>query len=112
MDNNNFNEWWDSVVRTYGYNENPYDPMHYYDYKAAYEAGHKIPEDGKSWSSKFKHDLHPDRFISGKDPRIDKPDIEFWDTKYEKPATSADLIRFDSLRQDFERMLTNNPQPQ
>ncbi len=112
MDNDNFNDWWDIVVGIYNYDPNPDNPLHYYDYRAAFEAGHKIPENGKHWSSRFKHDLHPNRFVSGNDPSVNKPDVEFWDTKYEKPATSADLIRFDSLRQDFERMLANDPQPE
>tara|TARA_X000001388_G_scaffold49289_1_gene35445 strand:- start:199 stop:534 length:336 start_codon:yes stop_codon:yes gene_type:complete len=109
MDSKKFNDWWSTVVKMHGYAPNPDDPLHYYDYRAAFNEGHGIPEDGQHWSSKFKHDLHPNRFVRGSDPSVNKPDIEFWDTKYEKPATSADFLKSDSLRQDFERMLNTKP---
>ena len=62
-----FEEWWSQVLNTHDYAINPHDPEHFYDYKAAFEAGVEIPEEGGHWPSQFKHDLHPDRYIKGDD---------------------------------------------
>lgn len=105
MDNKKFNDWWDMAVKMHGYAPNPDDPLHYYDYRAAFNAGHGIPESGEHWSSEFKSDLHPNRFVKGSDSSVNKPDIEYWDTKYNKPARSSDVLKFDSLRQEYERLL-------
>lgn len=103
MANEKFKEWWDTAVKTHDYAPDPDDPLHYYDYRAAFESGHSIPESGGHWSSEFKHDLHPNRFVRGKDPSVNKSDVEWWDTKYDKPARSSDVLMFDMLRQEFER---------
>ena len=99
-----FKDWWKKVLETHDYGENPDDPLHYYDYRGAYEAGHKIPlKKGDPWLSKFKHDLHPNRFISGN--QVGFNEIAWWDSKYEKPATESDVIRQERERQIFEESL-------
>jgi hypothetical protein len=62
----------------------PDHPEHFYDYKAAYKAGETKDKDGH-WPSKFKHDLHPNRYI-------EQDDGSFLDTKYMKSATREDVI--------------------
>ena len=105
MDNKKFLDWWKVAVNMHNYAPDPNDPLHYYDYKSAFESGHSVPESGEHWSSKFKSDLHPNRFVKGKDPSVNKPELEWWDTKYQKAATGADVIKADSLRQEFEKAI-------
>ena len=100
-----FENWWNNVLKVHNYAIDPDDPLHYYDYRAAFDAGHGIPEDGQHWSSKFKHDLHPNRFVSGRE--LNKPDIEWWDSKYDKPAKASEVLLFDVIRQNYERRLKN-----
>ena len=103
MDNNKFSDWWSATLKMHNYAPDPDDPLHYYDYRSAFESGHAIPASGEHWSSEFKSDLHPNRFVRGNDPSVDKPDVEWWDTKYKKAATSADVLKADSIRQQFEK---------
>ena len=96
-----FEDWWSKVLEVHDYAADPNDVEHFYDYKAAYEEGIEIPEEGEHWPSKFKHDLHPDRYVKGDD--LDPPNYNFdyWDTKYDQPATSIDMIRQTYRRQEF-----------
>ena len=102
----NFKEWWQEVLNIHGFDPDPDNPEHFYDYRAAFDANTPIPKKGEHWVSKFKHDLHENRFVSGKE--MGKPDIEWWDSKYDKPAKAHDVILFDALRQDFLKSLKNN----
>ena len=108
MDNNSFLDWWDVVREIHGFAPDPDDPLHFYDYRSAFKSGHGIPEKGDHWNSKFKHDFHPNRFVRGSDESVNKPDVEWWDTKYDKPATSKDVLKFDKLRDDYKQSLDNN----
>ena len=96
-----FNDWWSKVLEVHDYAPDPNDVEHFYDYKAAYEAGIEIPEEGEHWPSKFKHDLHPDRYVKGDD--LDPPNynVDYWDTKYDQPATAIDMIRQTYRREEF-----------
>jgi hypothetical protein len=96
---NGFNDWWSRVLEVHDYASDPNDVEHFYDYKAAFESGIEIPEEGESWPSQFKHDLHPDRYIKGED--VGKHDIDYWDTKYDQPATAIDMIRQTYRREEF-----------
>ena len=99
-----FKEWWKDVLKTHDYGENPEDPLHYYDYKGAYEAGEAIPsKKGEHWPSIFKHDLHPNRFISGKAAGF--PEISWWDSKREEAATEAEVMGQWRERMEFEEEL-------
>ena len=62
---------------------NPESPMHFYDYRAAYEAGENVDSTGH-WPSKYKHDNHPNRYI--------REGEGWYDTKYDKPATDEDVL--------------------
>ena len=96
-----FKGWWKDVLKTHDYGENPEDPLHYYDYKGAYEAGEAIPsEKGEHWPSKFKHDLHPNRFITGKVAGY--PEISWWDSKHGKPAKETEVMGQWRERMEFE----------
>ena len=84
---------------------NPNHPMHFYDYKAAYKAGvMRNPETGHM-DSKFKHELHPNRYVIQEDGSI-------LDTKYMKPATEEDMImqkyKHDEYVGEFVNMMRSN----
>ena len=98
-----FLKWFSERASKSGINPNPYEPEHYYDYKAAYKAGIEptYNENLKKWKwpSEFKHDLHPDRYI------IDKKDLSIHDSKYNKPAKFEDLIIQSFKRKEYESEL-------
>jgi hypothetical protein len=94
-----FSDWWSQVLSVHDYAIDPKNPTHFYDYESAYHAGVEIPEKGEDWPSKFKHDLHPDRFVIGED--AGQPEYEFWDTKYDEPADATDMIRQQYQREEF-----------
>lgn len=68
-----FQSWYKNWANVTGINPNPDDPLHKYDYRAAYGAGAapKIsPEDNQyHWPSEFKTDDHPNRFVEGVDTK-------------------------------------------
>ena len=90
-----FSEWYRDIAEKSNLSPDPDDPRHYYDYRAAYEAGAAFDERGHL-PSRFKHDLHPDRYI------IDKEDLSIYDTKYERPAKFEDLIMHSFQRKEYE----------
>jgi len=92
-----FLDWYSGVAERSNLSPDPDDPKHYYDYRAAYEAGAKLDE-RKHLPSEFKHDLHPNRYI------IDK-DLEIYDTKYEVPAKLEDMIMQAFQRKEYEEKL-------
>jgi len=53
-----FESWYAGIAERYGLDPNPDDPMHQYDYRAAYEAGFE-PDDDGHWPSEFKKAGHP-----------------------------------------------------
>lgn len=68
-----FLKWYEQWAKKTGISEDPDDPMHFYDYRAAYINGAK-PEIDKSdgkyhWPSEYKHDDHPNRFVDGIDTK-------------------------------------------
>ena len=89
-----FLDWYSGVAERSNLSPDPQDPRHYYDYKAAYKAGAELDE-RKHLPSKFKHDLHPDRFIINKD-------LEIYDSKYERPAELEDIIMQSFQRKEYE----------
>ena len=104
-DESGFSEWYSNLAEqvstsTFTLNPDPDAPKHYYDYRAAYEAGAELDE-RKHLPSKFKHDLHPDRYI------IDKEDLSIYDTKYEKKAKFEDMIIQAFKRKEYEEDIWN-----
>ena len=88
FDEKAFQSWYSNIVKK---NKgllaaDPDDPKHYYDYRSAFSAGIKAPnlKKGEHWPSKYKDDLHPNRYI--------EQDGGFYDTKYEKKAGIEDII--------------------
>ena len=92
-----FEEWYSEIARKSDLSPNPDDPRHYYNYRAAHKAGASLGE-GKHLPSKFKHDLHPNRYIIGKD-------LEIYDSKYEVPAKLEDIIIQSFKRKEYEEDL-------
>ena len=92
-----FSEWYSDIAEKSNLSPDPSDPRHYYDYRAAYEAGAGLDE-RKHLPSEFKHDLHPNRFIIGKD-------LEIYDSKYEKKAELEDIILQSFQRKEYEERL-------
>ena len=72
-------------------------PKHFYDYEAAYNVGAKPDKDGH-WPSKFKHDLHPNRYIIEEDSEGRQ---YFLDTKNDTIANEQDVIMQKLLRMDY-----------
>ena len=97
-DETDFLSWYSKLAEKSNINPDPDDPRHYYDYRAAYEAGAELDE-RKHLPSEFKHDLHPDRYI------IDKENLSIYDTKYEKPAKFEDLVIQSFNRKDYEESI-------
>ena len=92
-----FLDWYSGVAEGSGISPDPDDPRHYYDYRSAYEAGARLDE-RKHLPSEFQHDLHPNRYIIGKD-------LEIYDSKYEKPAKLEDMIMQAFQRKEYEERL-------
>ena len=99
VDESDFLDWYTKNAKKTGLSLEQDDPRHYYDYRAAYEAGAEPTynkELGKwKWPSSFKHDLHKDRYIV-------KDDASVYDTKYEKPAKLEDMIVQSFRRKEYE----------
>jgi len=89
-----FSEWYSDIAERSNLSTDPDDPRHYYDYRAAYEAG-VDPGERKHLPSEFKHDLHPDRYVIGKD-------LEIYDSKYGTPAKLEDMIIQAFKRKEYE----------
>ena len=96
-DDPGFSEWYSNLAERSDISQDPDDPRHYYDYRAAYKAGAGLDEK-KHLPSEFKHDLHPNRFIVGKD-------LEIYDTKYERKAELEDMILQSFQRKEYEESL-------
>jgi hypothetical protein len=92
-----FLNWYSNIAERSNLSRDPDDPKHYYDYRAAYEAGADLDE-RKHLPSEFKHDLHPNRYIIGKD-------LEIYDSKYGKKAKLEDMIMQAFQRKDYEEGL-------
>ena len=90
-----FSDWYSNIAERSNLSPDPDDPRHYYDYRSAYEAGAELGE-MKHLPSRFKHDLHPNRYI------IDEKDLSIYDTKHEKPAKFEDIIMQSFKRKEYE----------
>ena len=92
-----FSHWYSNIAEKSNLSPDPDDPRHYYDYRAAYESGASLDEK-KHLPSEFKHYLHPNRFIIGKD-------LEIYDSKYERKASLEDMIIQSFQRKEYEEGL-------
>lgn len=67
-----FRAWYAIKAAEQGLNQNPDDPQHFYDYRAAYKAGAK-PDTSGHWPSQFKREGHPNLIVDGVDTRTGQP---------------------------------------
>ncbi len=67
-----FQKWYKEKAIKHGIDVNLDDPEHKYDYRGAYTAG-AGPDPTGHWSSIFKDNDHPNRFINGLDTREAHP---------------------------------------
>lgn len=58
-----FQDWYAKHAQQWGLNPNPDDPLHHYDYRAAYLAGVGPDKKTGHWPSVFKAPDHPNRFV-------------------------------------------------
>mgnify|MGYP003141269824 CR=1 FL=1 len=93
-----FLDWYSRLAEKADISPDPDDPRHYYDYRSAYEEGVTLDE-SRHLPSRFKHDLHPNRYI------IDKEDLSIYDTKYEKPAKFEDMVMQSFQRKEHEESI-------
>ena len=93
-----FLDWYSDVAERANLSPDPEDPRHYYDYRSAYEAGADLDEE-RHLPSRFKHDLHPNRYV------IDKKTLEIRDSKYGKKANIEDIVMQSFQRKEYEEGL-------
>jgi hypothetical protein len=97
-DEDQFQFWYKFWAKKTGISLDPDDPKHYYDYRASYMHGQNPELDKESgeyhWQSKFKDDLHPNRYI--------KENGEWYDTKKDTTATLEDWLMQYMIRNTLE----------
>ena len=86
-----FDTWYAEISKKNRINPNPDDFRHFYDYRKAHKAGVTLDESGHL-PSKYKDDLHPNRFIQTEDG--------WYDTKYENPSSQDEKLFYDILRDE------------
>tara|TARA_R100001443_G_scaffold1969_3_gene6790 strand:+ start:432 stop:728 length:297 start_codon:yes stop_codon:yes gene_type:complete len=93
-----FLDWYSEIAEKTGISADPNDPRHYYDYRSAYKSGATTNKEGHL-PSRFKHDLHPNRYI------VDKKTLDIRDSKYNKKAKLEDMIMQSFKRKEYEESL-------
>lgn len=63
-----FLAWYAPLARQFGLSPDPGDPLHFYDYRAAYLAGAR-PDRTGHWPSAHKRLGHPNLIVNGIDTR-------------------------------------------
>jgi len=59
-------QWYKTIAAIQGLNPDPNHPLHYYDYRAAYDSGIRGPDkETGHWDSKFKLEGHPRTIVDG-----------------------------------------------
>jgi len=62
-----FRQWYLAQASKTGIDPDPDNPLHYYDNRAAFQAGVGPDPVTNHWPSKFKEPFHPNRFVNGVD---------------------------------------------
>jgi hypothetical protein len=79
-----FRDWYAVQAEKAGLSPDPDDPLHKYDYRAAFAAGQGpelSSEDNQyHWPSQFKAPDHPNRFVNGMDTKTGQP-VPEWELK-------------------------------
>lgn len=63
-----FLDWYLPLAQAHGLDPNPDNPLHFYDYRAAYRSGAR-PDQTGHWPSEFKKLGHPNLIVNGIDTR-------------------------------------------
>jgi len=67
-DEEDFQRWYGQLSHEVGINDNPDDPQHQYDYRAAYAAdAGPLDDPSGHWPPEFKSPTHPNRYVNGID---------------------------------------------
>ncbi|MFN3075934.1 MAG: hypothetical protein ABT940_03445 [Alphaproteobacteria bacterium] len=97
-----FRAWYSGHAKKLGLSQNPDDPLHYYDYRAAWAAG-AAPDTSGHWPSEFKLAGHPNLIVAGVDTRTGVPVSQQVDASGRSVLTAADLpvleARLEKLKQ-------------
>lgn len=93
---NDFSSWYSNIAKKTGINPNPDDPSHFYDYRAAYQAGAQPDKEGH-WPSEFKKEGHPRLVLDAIDTRTgqpvqNEPQKSLWDQYLEKRKKEMEEI--------------------
>jgi len=67
-----FKSWYSEQAKKWDLDPNPDNPLHFYNYRAAYKAGVEPGPDGH-WPSEFKKTGHPNRFVDDVDTKTNRP---------------------------------------
>lgn len=67
-----FQKWYAGYASKLGLDADPDNPLHYYDYRKAHQAG-ATPNEAGHWPSQFKLPGHPNRYVDGMDTMTGKP---------------------------------------
>ncbi len=70
-----FRQWYEPRARAMGLDPNPDNPLHEYDYRAAWKAGAE-PDASGHWPSEFKRAGHPNLIVDGVDTRTGQPAMQ------------------------------------
>jgi GGDEF domain-containing protein len=107
FDESDFNGWYQEKAARFDLSENPDDPRHFYNYRAAFRSGAEPDETGH-WPSKFKKEGHPDLIIDGIDTRTGKePD---WDA-FQNPTPYFESMQRTALAPKRGAQVTSAPMP-
>ena len=79
-----FRDWYSQIQKRYRLAPDPDDPLHHYDYRAAWMAG-AAPGPGGHWPSIFKTDSHPNRYVPMKGGLLDSKFGVMVDPRTRKP---------------------------
>lgn len=71
IDELKFRDWYSNIANQLKLNPNPDDPLHFYDYRAAYRNG-AVPDESGHWPSEFKIEGHPRMVIDGVNTKTGK----------------------------------------
>lgn len=70
-----FQKWYAGHATRLGLDPNPDNPLHFYDWRSAYESG-ATPDVQGHWPSRFKRAGHPNLIVEGIDTRTGRPQSE------------------------------------
>lgn len=101
-----FTDWYAQWAQKTGINKDPDDPKHFYDYRAAYDAGAFptiSPQDNKyHWPSEFKKEGHPNLIVAGVNTKTGKP-VDPFDEAIGLPSTTAGSVSAPNIASEPQK---------